>query len=209
MTEAHQTLLIQFAKWPQAGRVKTRLAVALGDEGALQAHLRLTLAVLAQLEATGLPQAFWWDRPLSRPPAAADPVLSVLAAGAIPQGTQQGADLGERMTRAMTHGLAQYRQVIIVGSDCPSVDPGYIAQAQQALETHDLVMGPSNDGGYVMIGARTTDPGMLADIQWGTPNVLAQTQERLSGLGLSYTLLEPRWDVDEPQEWEQFLALLD
>ncbi|TVP59950.1 MAG: glycosyltransferase [Halomonadaceae bacterium] len=206
MIESNQTLLIQFAKWPQAGRVKTRLAVALGDEGALQAHLRLTLAVLGQLQATGLPVAFWWDRPLALPPAAAEPVLAALAATDVPQGYQQGADLGERMTRALTDGLARYQQVIIVGSDCPSVDPGYIAQAQRALMDHDLVMGPSEDGGFVMIGARTTKAHMLAGIQWGTPGVLAQTRERLNTQQLSFTLLEPRWDVDEPEDWERFLA---
>ncbi|MDX1588889.1 MAG: TIGR04282 family arsenosugar biosynthesis glycosyltransferase [Oleiphilaceae bacterium] len=199
------TLLIQFAKWPERGRVKTRLAAALGEQGALEAHIALTRAVLGQLRATGLPVAFWWDRPLATPPPEASSVLAELSAGEVAQGYQQGADLGERMSRALSRGLEDHAQVIIIGSDCPSVDPEYIAAARLALMQQDLVMGPSDDGGYVLIGARRTTPSMLSDIEWGTPGVLAQTRQRLSDCGLSHGVLEPRWDVDEPADWERFL----
>lgn len=200
------TLLIQFAKWPERGRVKTRLAGKLGEQGALEAHLALTRAVLAQLQATGLPVAFWWDRPLQNTPPEASTVMADLAAAEVIQGYQKGDDLGERMSRALAQGLEDYRQVIIIGSDCPSVDPGYIASAREVLAHQDLVMGPSDDGGYVLLGARATAPGMLSEIDWGTPRVLAQTRQQLQAAGLSFGQLEPRWDVDEPADWQRFLA---
>lgn len=199
-------LVIQFAKWPQGGRVKTRLMPALGERGALSAHLALTGAVLGNLQATGLPLAFWWDRAA---PAKheGDELLRRLQNLGIPQGVQTGTDLGERMTRALSGGLEHYERVVIVGSDCPSVDPDYVHQAVAELEENDLVLGPSEDGGYVLIGARRVVPGLLADINWGTEQVRQQTLARAQALGLSCTCLPERWDVDEPEDWQRFLAL--
>lgn len=198
-------LLVQFAKWPQAGRVKTRLIPALGEAGALAAHVRLTGRVLDNLSRSGLPVQFWWDRKIDVPPQAALPILDQLEAAGIEQRFQAGEDLGERMWQCLSVGLEHYAKVIIVGSDCPSVDPAYLADAVQALEHHDVVLGPSDDGGYVLIGARMVCRGMLEGIAWGTDQVLLQTVERLGDRGVSQTQLEPRWDVDEPGDWQRFL----
>lgn len=198
-------LLIQFAKWPEVGRVKTRLAPLLGEEGAMQAHIRLTRQVLRNLVATGLSTELWWDRPLQPLPESAVPILEDLATAGVAQRYQAGSDLGARMTSALLAGLAGYDKVLIVGSDCPSVDPEYVRAATRALESSDLVLGPSDDGGYVLIGARTAREGMLADVDWGTAKALAQTCHRLQEQGFSYRLLEPRWDVDEPGDWQRFL----
>lgn len=200
-------LLIQFAKWPELGKVKTRLIPALGEQGALAAHQRLTLAVLDNLLATGLPVEFWWDRTLAAPPVEADSVLDKILAASVAQCFQQGPDLGARMQHALASGLEQYHKVLIVGSDCPSVEAGYVAEAVSALDQTDVVMGPSDDGGYVLIGARRTTPGMLDGIAWGSPQVLEQTCGQLRELGLSHRLLEPRWDVDEAEDWERFIRL--
>lgn len=201
-------LVIQFAKWPEAGRVKTRLMPLLGAEGAMNAHLELTAQVLDNLVASGRQVQFWWDRERSDVPAEAAPILSKLQDYGVGQGVQQGADLGLRMTSALAEGLQRYARAMIVGSDCPSVDPAYVAAAFRALTDHDVVLGPSDDGGYVLIGVRRVVPGMLEGIAWGTPEVLERTCERLAGCGLSVHLLEPRWDVDEPGDWQRYLALL-
>ena len=166
-------LVMQFSKWPEEGRVKTRLMPELGARGAMEAHIRLSLAVLDNLMASGLPVEFWWDRPLTPAPETASQVMATLAAG----------------------------------SDCPSVDADYLWQAVAALDTSDVVLGPSNDGGYVLIGVRRVMPGMLDNVDWGTERVLNQTCDRLAGHGLSVSLLAPRWDVDEPEDWRRFLRL--
>ena len=198
-------VFLQFAKWPEAGRVKTRLMPELGAVGALDAHIRLTLAVLDNLCATGYPVEFWWDRPVDDRPGEAESIVEELQGAGLHQGVQQGRTLGERMHRALSQSLRDYDRALIVGSDCPSVDPDYARKAVACLADYDVVLGPSDDGGYVLIGASRVAEGMLDDIAWGTPEVLTQTCDCLKDSGLSYCLLEPRWDVDEPEDWARFL----
>lgn len=200
---------MQFAKWPEEGRVKTRLMPALGAYGALRAHVTLTLAVLDNLCATGYPVQFWWDRELEPAPAEAEGIVRNLLRAGLEQRVQCGATLGERMLAALTSALEQHSRAMVVGSDCPSVDPQYVRQALDRLEDSDVVLGPSDDGGYVLIGARRVLPGMLDEIEWGSERVLAQTRSRLENMGLSVSLLEPRWDVDEPEDWARFQRLID
>jgi rSAM/selenodomain-associated transferase 1 len=198
-------VFLQFAKWPEAGRVKTRLMPELGALGALDAHIRLTLAVLDNLCATGYPVEFWWDRPVDDRPGEAAAIIEELAGAGLIQGVQKGCNLGERMHSALSQSLRDYDRALVVGSDCPSVDPDYARNAVAHLDDYDVVLGPSDDGGYVLIGASRVAEGMLDHIAWGTPEVLTQTCARLQESGLSYCLLEPRWDVDEPEDWDRFL----
>lgn len=199
-------LLVQFAKWPELGRVKTRLGAALGQDGALQAHIRLTLAVLENLNATGWPVRLDWDRQVTTVPAEASTILERLQALGVTQGVQQGNDLGERMAAALSSGVLTHGLAIIVGSDCPSVDADYLNQARQALQVADMVIGPSDDGGYVLIGSRCDCTGVLTDIEWGTERALEQTLTRLQSAGFSVHCMDTRWDVDEPADWERFLS---
>ncbi len=197
-------VLMQFAKWPQAGRVKTRLMPALGPLGALEAHVSLTLAVLDNLCASGYPVEFWWDRELEQPPRDAGVILHNLESAGLEQKIQRGPTLGDRMLKALGEALESHSRALVIGSDCPSVDPEYVRQAVARLEDHDVVLGPSEDGGYVLIGASRIVPGMLDGVAWGTEEVLVQTCDRLRQLGLRTHLLEPRWDVDEPEDWARF-----
>jgi len=203
-TEFPDALLMQFAKWPEAGRVKTRLIPALGVSGALDAHLTLTLAVLDNLCGSGLPVQFWWDREAESVPADAQDIVRTIEQRGLAQKVQQGANLGDRMLGALGTGLVSHGLALIVGGDCPSVEPDYVHQAVVGLQEYDVVLGPSDDGGYVLIGARRVVPHMLDGIEWGTEGVLEQTCQRLKELGLSVGLLEPRWDVDEPEDWARF-----
>ncbi|WP_421840897.1 TIGR04282 family arsenosugar biosynthesis glycosyltransferase [Marinobacter algicola] len=197
-------LVMQFSKWPEAGRVKTRLMPELGAEGAMEAHIRLSLAVLDNLVASGYIVRFLWDRELKSTPEGATPVLERLEAHGVAQALQQGGVLGERMLQALEVGLRGFGKAMIVGSDCPSVDADYVRAAVAALDEVDVVLGPSEDGGYVLIGARRVIPGMLADVAWGTDKALSQTCDRLTQAGVSFRLLPQRWDVDEPEDWHRF-----
>ncbi|MDS1310282.1 TIGR04282 family arsenosugar biosynthesis glycosyltransferase [Marinobacter xiaoshiensis] len=207
-TNSSNAVLMQFAKWPEAGRVKTRLIPALGVDGALRAHLTLTLAVLENLHRSGLTVQFWWDREVESVPVDAVEVVGAIEQRGLEQRIQQGANLGSRMLNALQSGLQSHAHALIVGSDCPSVESAYVHQAVSSLEHYDVVLGPSDDGGYVLIGARRIVPGMLDGIEWGTGGVLEQTCIRLKKLGLSIGLLEPRWDVDEPEDWARFQLTL-
>lgn len=196
---------MQFSKWPESGKVKTRLEPALGKGGALKAHIALSMKVLENLVDSGFDISFMWDRPLSQPPEEAASILQRLDELEVPQASQSEGVLGSRMATALTEALTCYENAIIVGSDCPSVDSAYVAQAAEALKNVDVVLGPSDDGGYVLIGARRVVPGMLDGVAWGTEQALEQTVQRLTSAGLSHRLLEPRWDVDEPEDWRRFL----
>jgi rSAM/selenodomain-associated transferase 1 len=198
-------LLIQFAKWPEAGRVKTRLIPALGPLGALEAHVALIRTVFANLLGTGHPVEFWWDREMDSALPEATGIAAELEDKGTTQRVQSPGDLGYRMLSALNDGLTRATRVIIVGSDCPSVDPDYLKQAVAALEHADIVLGPAEDGGFVLIGARRTDPEMLNGITWGSGEALAQSLDQLRRMGLSVRLLSSRWDVDELEGWERFL----
>lgn len=206
-TMAFTPALIQFAKWPRKGQVKTRLAAELGERKALEAHLVLTDTVLRTLLDSGYPLTFWWDREMAETPIEAEGILLRLRKGGIPQRVQQGGHLGERMTHALEEAIVNAGAGLVVGSDCPAVTPDYVQRAAQALETADVVLGPSDDGGFVLIGARRTVPGMLDGPAWGSEQALEQTREVLNGKGLQVACLEPLWDVDEPEDWARFQRL--
>lgn len=206
MTEDLHAVLIQFAKWPRPGRVKTRLIPLLGEQGAMEAHIRLSLQVMTQLAEAGQRLWLYWDEACAEPPEDAAAVLTRARQLGVEQGVQQGSDLGERMARALAEGLARAPAAMIVGSDCPSVDATYVQQALAALNHADVVLGPSEDGGYVLIAARKVVPGMLDCVAWGTGQALVQTEQALAGRGLTSQRLATRWDVDEPEDWLRFIG---
>lgn len=195
------TLLIQFAKWPQLSKVKTRLAKTIGDQAAYNAHIELTQTVLKNLTSSKAGAVeLWFDQLLIE-----NPETKLLAETchkrSVPIAWQQGEDLGARMYHALASGLNTYKKVIIVGSDCPTVDKAYLEQAIKELDESDLVLGPAEDGGYVLLGARKLAPRLLDNIAWGQGSVLRSTIERADKLGLTYGLLETTWDVDEYEDY--------
>ncbi|MCG8613929.1 MAG: TIGR04282 family arsenosugar biosynthesis glycosyltransferase, partial [Pseudomonadales bacterium] len=181
-------LLIQFAKWPVPGKVKTRLAKSVGYERACEIHLALTRQVLHNLRRTTDVQVeLWFD---SIPEASSDEfkfgksLWTELEEAGIPIRFQQGDDLGARMYHALSDGLERQsakkreQKVVIVGSDCPTVDDLYLQLARDRLDQCDLVLGPSDDGGYVLIGVSRINNALLCDTPWGTETVLQTTVQR-------------------------------
>jgi rSAM/selenodomain-associated transferase 1 len=124
--------------------------------------------------------------------------------------TQPAGDLGARLRHAMHHHFARDpgTPLLMVGTDCPLLAPGHLQQAAAALVRHDAVLIPAADGGYVLIGLRRPLEPVFAAIAWSTPQVLAQTRERLQAIGASWCELAPLWDVDEAQDWQRWQDLL-
>ena len=192
------------AREPVAGRVKTRLIPTLGETAATALYRKMlydTLAVATQVAADRV--ELWVDRP---GPA------SELRARARDLGmttrVQSGADLGARMHGAFVETLHSARAAVLIGSDCPEYDAGYIAAAFDALDRHDAVIGPARDGGYVLIGMKTAEPRLFRDVPWGTARVLAVTRERLSQLRWNWHELPPKQDLDRPGDLSRFPQLL-
>ena len=189
------TLLMVFARAPRLGQVKTRLVPALGEQGALAVHQRLLDRTLTEAAAFPGPARRMLDQPdetLARRAAALN--LSV--------GYQQGADLGERMARALADGLADYPRALLVGCDCPVLDQAYLALAEERLEHGRVVLGASEDGGFVLVGGRDAAvwrADRFARVRLGGGYALADTLVALNDES-GVEVLPPLWDVDRPED---------
>jgi len=113
---------------------------------------------------------------------------------------QQGDDLGERMLNAAGRALEQVERVLLIGTDCPAISADYLVQAFRALDRVDVVVGPAEDGGYVLLGLRRVSRHLFEGVEWGTQAVLQQTLKQVSSLNWSCTLLDTLWDVDRPED---------
>jgi rSAM/selenodomain-associated transferase 1 len=194
--KGHSVLLLQFAREPVEGGVKTRMMPHLSAHQACQLHCELVLWTSAQLATSGL-----GDTELC---VAGDPTHSLFercsAMGIHRISRQCGQDLGERMFVALRDSLQRYGKVILVGSDCPAIDRGYLEQAVHALDTAPLVLGPAQDGGYVLIGASSISEALFDNIPWGTAQVYAATVSAMLQQGLCWSELAALADVDRPND---------
>ncbi len=178
-------LLIQFAREPVEGAVKTRLIGALSPAQACELHCELVWRTCTTLLATGL-----GDVELAVAGSTGHPLFAdCLEQGVRRLTRQRGEDLGERMYNAIADGLARYERVLLVGSDCPGIDAAYLEEALRALDSVPVVLGPALDGGYVLIGACRVERGLFSDIPWGGDTVYAQTLQRLQSLDLRWAEL--------------------
>ncbi|MBU1331694.1 MAG: TIGR04282 family arsenosugar biosynthesis glycosyltransferase [Gammaproteobacteria bacterium] len=193
--------LHMLARSPIPGRVKTRLIPALGEEGACDMQRRLLARALA-LPATGFSQRFVWLDDLP------DPELEEQAERHGWTLVEQPAgDLGERMRRIATLGLVASDAVVLIGNDCPALDGAYLQTAREALHLQPVVIGPAEDGGYVLLGLRQIDPALFSHLPWGTDQVLALTRQRVEQLGWGLELLSELWDVDRPEDLSRLASL--
>lgn len=197
--------VIVFAKEPVAGRVKTRLAPMLGAGGAAAMHATLTERTL-RTAVDAAPGAV----ELCCTPDDLHPVLTDLAnrlSGRL--ATQGPGNLGDRMARAFARALAGRQPVIIVGTDCPALSAAYIRQAAAALAGGaDAVLGPAEDGGYVLIGLRRVAAGLFDGIDWGGADVCDTQRHRLAEAGFRWEELPTLWDVDRPSDLDRYQAYL-
>jgi rSAM/selenodomain-associated transferase 1 len=183
-----------FAKAPVPGEVKTRLAPALGAQGAARLHERLVEhAIATALEARLGPVSLWCA------PDESHPFFRRCAQRhGVALRCQHGRDLGERMHHAFVGSAAP---LLVVGSDCPALDAGELRAAAEALRTHDAVFIPAEDGGYVLVGLSRPDARLFDGLAWGTDSVMARTRERLRAAGLRWHERPTLWDVDRPDDY--------
>ncbi|MFP6800840.1 MAG: TIGR04282 family arsenosugar biosynthesis glycosyltransferase [Pseudomonas sp.] len=189
------------ARAPVAGRVKTRLIPALGAQGACDLQ-QLLLERALQLPARGFAEPFLW---LDDLPGADLQQLAQSLGWTLVE--QPAGDLGERMRRIAALGLAESDAVILIGNDCPALDGGYLQAACDALQEQSVVIGPAEDGGYVLLGLRCIDAALFSDMPWGTERVFDMTLQRLQQLDWCPALLPALWDVDRPEDLSRLAAL--
>ena len=189
--------IIVFARAPQPGRAKTRLAPLLGDWGAARLHRRLARRTLQVARAARCGAVELHGAPRARQAF----FLQCAREWKLGLQGQRGRDLGERMFRSIVGGLRRHRAVILVGTDCPALRASDLRRAARALAGGcDAVIAPAEDGGYPLIGLRRVSPRLFEDISWGGPEVFARTAERLERLGWRWRSLRTLWDVDRPAD---------
>lgn len=192
--------LIVFSRYPTPGKTKTRLIPELGPAGAANLQRELTEHTLQ------------WCRELQKE-AGTEILLHYCGASRgqfkrwlgddIRFKPQQGCGLGERLLHAFGNAFDEgARRVLAVGIDCPGLTSALSRQALDALESHDVVLGPATDGGYYLIGLRRPVPALFAGIDWGSEKVFEQTEAIAQQLQLRIAKLDPLGDIDEPDDLE-------
>lgn len=188
-----------FARAPVPGKTKTRLITALGAAQAARLHeLLLRETVIKACQIPGTTVQLWCTPDTSHPAFAG--LAQELGVGLF---AQEGADLGCRMQYALDRALEQSFTPVLIGTDCPDLTAADLREAHTALEDGcDAVLGPAQDGGYVLIGMRSRAPGLFEGIAWGSNAVLQETRNRLASLGHSWHELPQHRDVDRPEDLE-------
>lgn len=186
--------LAVMAKRPQAGEVKTRLCPPLTPEEAAELAQRFLLDKLDQVRR--LPGL---ERFLAFSPPDAETFYRSQAGGAFSLLPQRGADLGERLSDLSERLLiAGHPAVMIIGTDSPTLPDSVLQEAHTVLAQNraDVVLGPTEDGGYYLIGLRQPKRDLFCGIAWSTDAVLRQTVARADAVGLRTHLLPSWYDVD-------------
>lgn len=196
------TLLIQFAREPVPGEVKTRMLPHLSPDEAASLHCDLVEWTARRLVASKLGPVQLW--------VSGAPMHSLFdlcrSLGVEDVCAQVGDDLGARMLQALNVGFEDYAKVVLVGSDCPELDADYLGEAVRALDSVPVVLGEANDGGYVLIAATQIHANVFRNIPWGSETVFRKTIEALRNEGLDFTTLPALSDIDRPEDlaiWER------
>lgn len=194
-----------FARLPELGRVKTRLAADLGDERALtiyEAMLRDVVRGIGE-SSPGLEIEFLWP---PTPNANGELLQRAFAHHSVAM--QTGETLGDRLAMAFSERFFFHRtqKIIAIGVDDPTLPRELVDHAFALLDSCEYVLGPAADGGYYLIGCRALsfDPSIFADIEWGTSSVLPATLAKIAAMNRTVALLPERMDVDTAEDLERY-----
>lgn len=188
--------LIIFVKNPIEGNVKTRIAKTVGHPKAVEVYhelLNYTHLVAETLPAETCTRTVYYGDYVNE-----NDLWNGWSKALQPEG-----DLGDRMKEAFREQLAGgAKSVVIIGSDCLALHPKHLAEAFAALKNHDVVIGPSTDGGYYLLGMNTLHEALFDGMPWSQPTLMDQTKQVLENQSLHCHFLEPLTDIDE---WDDYL----
>jgi len=198
------SILLVFLKFPEPGRVKTRLAATVGKDTATAIYKRLVRDVMEMARSA---ESECDLRILFDPPERESEVRDWLQglgsedAPPLDLAPQVSGDLGARLIAGFEAAFEQgYSKVAAIGTDCVEMMPETIAEAWQRLENTDAVFGPTHDGGYYMIGLRRMER-RLFDVQWSSETTLAESLQRCEDCRFTTSLMDTKNDIDTNQEW--------
>ena len=190
MPNTNRVAIAIMAKAPIPGLAKTRLIPSIGAHAAAVLQERLTERTVATAMSANIDPVTLWCAPDTWHAS----FLSLVARLRVTLKPQPTGDLGARMLAA---AAASGGPVLVIGTDCAALTVLHLRAAARALhEGADVVLVPAEDGGYVLIGARSAYSELFTGIAWSTATVLAETRTRIVGLRLALAELPPLWDVD-------------
>ncbi len=196
--------LIVFLKFPEKGNVKTRLAADFGDEFAVQFY-KLCLEKLIndiKLNLVGIIDIFLFcsnDDEI--------PLLKEWLGEGFRYKVQSGTDLGKRMVNAFDEIFKYgYNQSILTGTDIPDLNTKLILESFQLLNNYDVILGPSDDGGYYLIGMKQLYPEIFQNVNWSSDKVFSETINRVETEKLTYYPMEALIDIDNKEGLKKWLA---
>ncbi len=196
-------IIVLLARQPLPGKTKTRLISELGPVPAKRLAESFLKDTLAAVEKTGLPLAVAYT------PSNAEPYFKQLAPWAFQFFPQLGANLGERMKCAFRRMMDEgHPRIILIGSDIPLLTSEILKSAAEALATHSVVIGPSRDGGYYLLGLSRMIPELFDSIGWGGSRVLSQSLSIVRLIGRPPYLLPELFDIDRPEDLHDLARIL-
>ena len=194
-----KNLSIVFVRNPELGKVKTRLAKTIGDKKALNIYILLLKHTESVLQKVSSDKVVYYSEEIQNNDLWSDRCFQ--------KKLQKGNDLGERMQHAFEMAFKEgYEKVVIVGSDLFDLKAVHIENAFKSLENHDLVIGPSLDGGYYLLGMKVLHSAVFKNKQWGTDSVLETTLKNLEQENVK--LLEALNDIDTFEDLQGHPELL-
>ncbi len=196
--------VIVFAKYPEPGKVKTRLSRTLSPEFAAEFYKLMaehTFDVCRSLPVNEYDLHLFYT-------GNAEELVRNWVTGRFHFHLQNGENLGEKMKGAF-RGLfnAGYKKVIIIGTDCPEIDANLAVKSFEKLEKNNIVVGPSNDGGYYLLGMDKFYPFLFDEIEWSKEQVLSDTIKMAGKENLSRFMLPELIDIDTEEDLKEWLLV--
>tara|TARA_R110002049_G_scaffold127617_1_gene284431 strand:- start:2984 stop:3613 length:630 start_codon:yes stop_codon:yes gene_type:complete len=185
-------LIIVFVKNIKLGKVKTRLAKTIGNQGAFEVYSELVKITELATKNIATDKHIYFS----------DAIIDSKWKGGY-KTVQQGDNLGERMKNAFIDGFKDgYKRIVLIGSDLPDIKSGHLENGLKALETNDVVFGPAEDGGYYLIGLTKMHDFIFENKPWSKSNLLDQTLTELKQYTINFELLETLNDIDTFEDLE-------
>ncbi|MFY0696764.1 MAG: TIGR04282 family arsenosugar biosynthesis glycosyltransferase [Balneola sp.] len=194
--------IVVFVKNAVPGKVKTRLAKTIGDKEALEVYLRLLGITKREVLKVDANKEVWYAWDIGKDDIWEEELFS--------KKIQIDGDLGEKMNHAFEDSFKNgCNKMVLIGSDCPTLTGEIMEEAFAKLDENDVVFGPSEDGGYYLIGMSSYKPEVLEGIDWSTERVMEQTVLRAQENEIKLAKLQVLNDIDNEQDWNEYLANLD
>lgn len=196
--------VIIFLRAPEKGRVKTRLTRRFDKGFVLDLYKAFVLDTIEAATGTADIHLFFW-------PVEKEDLIRRWLGEKYSFTAQSGSTLGEKMANAFRQIFEKgYHQAILIGTDIPQLDAALINAAFEKLKSNDVMLGPSEDSGYYLIGfnRNSYETGVFEDIDWSTPKVLDQTLERLHRMNKKTGRIDTLNDIDTPRDFEKLVGLM-